>query len=100
MNKKFVYQVGNNKKLYCDAWPTKYQEFQYTILTFLSYLAQFFLELEMFQTKVVEEIKRSILCSIFFRKSCCLWENVENGYRAGAGHRRNYGACALHDRLL
>jgi hypothetical protein len=27
MNKKFVYQVGNNKKkLYYDAWPTKYQD--------------------------------------------------------------------------
>jgi len=26
MKKKFVYQVGNNKKLYYDARPTKYQE--------------------------------------------------------------------------
>jgi hypothetical protein len=25
MNKKSVYQVGNNKKLYYDARPTKYQ---------------------------------------------------------------------------
>jgi hypothetical protein len=25
MNKKVVYQVGNNKKLYYDARPTKYQ---------------------------------------------------------------------------
>jgi len=25
MNRKFVYQVGNKKKLYYDAWPTKYQ---------------------------------------------------------------------------
>jgi hypothetical protein len=30
MNKKFVYQFGNNKKLYYDAWPTEYQG--YTIL--------------------------------------------------------------------
>ena len=28
MNKKFVYQVGNNKKLYYDARPTKYQDQQ------------------------------------------------------------------------
>jgi len=27
MNKKFVYQVGNNKKLYYDAQPTRYQDF-------------------------------------------------------------------------
>jgi len=26
MNKKFVYQVGNNKKFNYDARPTKYQE--------------------------------------------------------------------------
>jgi len=26
MNKKFVYQIGNNKKLYYDARPSKYQE--------------------------------------------------------------------------
>jgi hypothetical protein len=32
----------------------------------------------MFQTKVVDKIKTHILCSIiFFRKSCCLWFNVE-----------------------
>jgi len=37
----------------------------------LSYLAQFFLEREMFQTKAVDEIKTDILCSItFFRKFC------------------------------
>jgi len=35
----------------------------------------------MFQTKVVEEIVIHILCSVaffFFRKSCRLWNNVEN----------------------
>ena len=26
MNKKFVYQIGNNKKVYYDARPTKYQD--------------------------------------------------------------------------
>ena len=36
---------------------------------FSSRLAEFFLEWEMFQTKVVEKIKPHILCSItFFRK--------------------------------
>jgi hypothetical protein len=33
----------------------------------------------MFQTKVLEEIKTHILCSIkFCRKSCRLWDNTEN----------------------
>jgi hypothetical protein len=42
------------------------------------YLTEFFLEWEMFQTKVVEKTKTHILCSItFFRKSCRLWDNVE-----------------------
>jgi hypothetical protein len=35
-----------------------------TNIHFLSYLAQFFLEWEMYQTKVVEEIKIHTLCSI------------------------------------
>jgi hypothetical protein len=49
-----------------------------TYVHFLSYLAQFFLELKMFETKVVEKIKTHILVSvIFFRKSCRLWDNVD-----------------------
>jgi len=37
-----------------------------TGIHFCSHLAQFFLEWEMFQTKVVENIKTHILCSVFF----------------------------------
>jgi hypothetical protein len=54
------------------------------IYIFLSYLADFFLEWEMFQTKAVEKIKTHILFSItFFLKSCCLWENMEKYCTAG-----------------
>ena len=36
------------------------------------------IEWEIFQTKFVQKIKTHIVCSItFFRKSCCLWDNVE-----------------------
>ena len=49
-----------------------------TDIHFWSYLAQFFLEWEMFQTEVVEKIKTHILCLItFFRKWRRLWDNVE-----------------------
>ena len=42
------------------------------------YLAEFFLEWDMFKIKVVEKIKIHILCSMTFpRKSHHLWENVE-----------------------
>ena len=48
-----------------------------------SYLAQFFLEWEMFQTKVVEKIKTHILCSVAFFLSFenrpvyeIMWENI------------------------
>ena len=55
-----------------------------TDIHFVSYLAQFFLEWEMFQTKVVEKIETHILCSVtFFRKSWRLWDNVEKCGRAG-----------------
>ena len=37
-----------------------------TNIYFWSYLAQFFLEWEMFQTKAIEEIKTHILCSVTF----------------------------------
>jgi hypothetical protein len=52
-----------------------------TNIRFLSYLAHFVLEWEMFQTKGAEKIKTHILRSVtffFFRKSFGLWENVEN----------------------
>ena len=50
--------------------------------TFLSYLAQFFLEWEMFRKKVVEKIKTHILRSItFFRTSRRLWDNMEKYFR-------------------
>jgi hypothetical protein len=39
-----------------------------TDIRFWSYLAQFFSELEMFQTKVVEKIKTHILCSVTFSR--------------------------------
>jgi hypothetical protein len=44
-----------------------------------TYLAEFFLEWEMFQTKVAEKIKTHIFVfsNFFFRKSCRLWDNVE-----------------------
>ena len=37
-----------------------------TTTYFLSYLAEFFLELEMFQTKISQKIKTYILCSVYF----------------------------------
>jgi hypothetical protein len=47
------------------------------------YLTEFFLEWEMFQTKVVDEIKALILCSVTFSwKSCCFLHNVEKYGRA------------------
>jgi hypothetical protein len=47
------------------------------------YLAQFFLEWEMFQTKVVKKVKTHILYSVtFFRKLFRLWDNLEKVSRA------------------
>jgi len=56
-----------------------------TSIHFLSYLAEFSLEWEMFQTEAVEKIKTHILCSItfFFLNSCRLWDNVEKYCSAG-----------------
>jgi hypothetical protein len=49
----------------------------------------FFLEWEMLQIEVVEEIKTHILCSntSFSKKSCCLQNNVRKIWYSQAGHR-------------
>jgi len=55
-----------------------------TNMHFLSCLAHFFLELEMFETNFVEKIKTHILYSVtFFLKLCRLWDNVEKRCREG-----------------
>ena len=62
-----------------------------------SYLAELFLEWEMFQTEVVEEIKLHILCTIIvFRKLCRLWDNVGKYSRAGQAT----GGNMAHARFL
>jgi hypothetical protein len=48
---------------------------------FWSYLAQFFLEWEMLQTKVVEEIKTHFLCSVtFFPPKSAVYEIMVEKY--------------------
>ena len=53
-----------------------------TNIHFWSYLAQFFRELKMFHTKVVEKIKTHLMFNIF-RKSSRLWDSVEKCCRTG-----------------
>ena len=64
-------------------------------------VAHFFLEWEMFQTKVVEKIQTHILCSVtfFFRKSCRLWDTVEKYCTAGQATDDNmaHSLCILHN---
>jgi len=41
------------------------------------HLCYFLTEQEMLKTKLVEKIKTHILCSNFFQKLYCVWDNVE-----------------------
>jgi len=68
-----------------------------TNIHFLSYLVQFFLEWETFQTKVVEKIKTRFLLSVFFRQLYLLWDNVEKYSRAGQSTDENmaHARCML-----
>ena len=62
----------------------------------LQYLAEFFLEWEMFHIKVVEKVKTHILCSTtFFRIPCRLRDNVEK-YGGAKEAEKEYGAWMLH----
>ena len=70
--------------------------------TFESYLEQFFLEWEMFQTKFVQKIKTHILCSITFffpPESCRLWDNVDIYCTAGHATDDNmaHAHCMLYN---
>ena len=53
--------------------------------TYLSHLAQFFLEWKMFQTNLKRKSKYTFYVQDFFfgRKSCRLWDSVEKYCRAG-----------------
>jgi hypothetical protein len=56
-------------------------------------LAKLFLEWEMFQTEVVEKYKTHIICLIYFsRKSCRVWDNVEE---CGRADQATYGTIIL-----
>jgi hypothetical protein len=63
-----------------------------TYVHFVPYLAQFFLEWEMFQTKVVEKIETYILCSVTssFLKIHTFYEIMwVNIYTAGQARNNN-----------
>ena len=57
---------------------TETNNFRSSLWNSLLHFAEFFLEWEVFQTKVAEKIKTRILCSIIFlRISRLLWDNTE-----------------------
>jgi hypothetical protein len=63
---------------------------------FWPYLAQFFLEWKIYETKVAEKIETHILYSIIFlRKSCRLRGNVEKFCKAGQTTNDNMAHCEL-----
>jgi len=59
------------------------------------YLAEFFVELEMFQTRVVEKTKIHILWSVTFSRKLCLcdvmWKNMVQPDKA----QLHYGTCVF-----
>jgi hypothetical protein len=68
---------------------------QYIYLS--SYLAQIYLEWELFQIKCMHKVKTHILGTIgFFSKILLLWDNVGNILYSGAGHIWQHRSCALH----
>ena len=69
-----------------------------TNIHFWSYLAQFFVEWEVFLIKAVEKTRPHILCLVTFFKSCHLWDNVEKYGRAGKVHTLQYNMA--HERYV
>jgi hypothetical protein len=68
---------------FIEIWQEQQALYMNTYL-YLWCLAEFFLEFEMFQVKVVQEIKPHFMSMTFlFNKSCCLCDNVKTNGRAG-----------------
>jgi hypothetical protein len=64
-----------------------------TNIYFWSCLTHFFLEWEMFQTRLVEKINSHILCSLAFFKYCTDYEIM---WKILHRPQWQYGACTLH----
>jgi hypothetical protein len=72
-------------------WQEQQVLYMKTNTHFWSYISQFFLEWETFQTNLAEKIKTHILClvTIFFPNSCPLWDNVGKYGRVGEATSNN-----------
>jgi replicative DNA helicase len=69
--------------------------------TFFIYLSHFFVEWEMLQTKVVEEIKPHFMFNkFFFFENRAVYENVEKCGRAGQATDDNMVHCMLDNEGL
>jgi len=66
-----------------------------------SYLAQFFVEWEMFHTNIVGEIKTQILCPVaFFFENRVFYEKMWKNNVEPDTPQWQYGACTLHAEYL
>jgi hypothetical protein len=74
--------------------------FTWRLIYVCDHISYFFLEWEMFQTKVVDKIKTHILCSIhcFFHKSFHLWDNVKKygRYAQATDDNMAHAHCVLN----
>ena len=69
-------KISQEISVFIKTWREQRVLYMKTCAHFWSCLPQFFLEWKIFQTKLVENLKTHILCSIiFFRKSCRLWDS-------------------------
>ena len=67
-----------------------------TNIYFLSHFTQFYLEWEIFQTKIIEKIKHTSYVQLLFSKIAPFWDNVEKYCRAGqAADDKAHAYCML-----
>ena len=77
-------KICGENSIFSETWQESPVLYVKTNIHFGSYLAQFFLWWEMFQTEVIEKIKtRWMLSRFFFSKIVHLWDKVENYFRGG-----------------
>ena len=68
--------------------------------TFLTHRRHFYLEWELFQTKVIKKIKTQILCSVTFFENRTVYEIIWKNRLKPERSQMKYGACAFHAEYL
>jgi hypothetical protein len=93
---EYFLKICPKNSSFIKIWHEEKVFYLYTYADLWHYFAVFFLEWEMFQTKVVEKIKTHIFNNFFFPQNCAVNRIMWKKWQSWRGCKWQKGACALH----